>query len=60
MADGTETATPRSRGLRAGSLSMWEAVGSGAVLVLVLPGLSTRVGRGLSQHEGLADSSAGE
>jgi hypothetical protein len=33
---------------------------AGAVLVLVLPGLATRVGRGLAQHEGLADSSAGE
>jgi hypothetical protein len=29
-------------------------------LVLILPGLATRVGRGLAQHEGLADSSAGQ
>ncbi|HEU0192748.1 MAG TPA: APC family permease [Gaiellales bacterium] len=35
-------------------------VAAGAVLVLVLPGLAKRVGRGLAQHEGLADSSAGE
>jgi amino acid transporter len=33
---------------------------AGAVLVLVLPGLARRVGSGLAQHEGLADSSSGE
>jgi hypothetical protein len=35
-------------------------VAAGAVLVLVLPGLAKRVGNGLSRHEGLTDSSAGE
>jgi amino acid transporter len=33
---------------------------AGVVLVLVLPGLSRRVGQGLSQHEGLTESTAGE
>ena len=33
---------------------------AGVVLVLVLPGLATRVGQGLSRHEGLADTSAGD
>jgi len=33
---------------------------AGAVLVLVLPGVSTRVGQSLSQHEGLIESTAGE
>src|SRR5690242_15635302 len=33
---------------------------AGAILVLVLPGLAARVGAGLSRHEGLTDSSAGD
>jgi amino acid transporter len=33
---------------------------AGAVLVLVLPGIANRVGRGLAQHEGLADPSSGD
>ncbi|HET6849380.1 MAG TPA: APC family permease [Gaiellales bacterium] len=33
---------------------------AGGVLVLVLPGVSTRVGQSLSQHEGLTGTTAGE
>jgi amino acid transporter len=33
---------------------------AGAVLVLVLPGMATRVGQRLSRHEGLSESTAGE
>jgi amino acid transporter len=33
---------------------------AGAILVLVLPGLASRVGAGLSRHEGLTDTTAGD
>jgi amino acid transporter len=33
---------------------------AGAVLVLALPGVATRVGQSLSRHEGLTESTAGE
>ena len=41
MADGTETATPRSRGLRGGSLSMWEAVGIS--IALMAPSMAANI-----------------
>ena len=67
MAEAAEspTTTQHSRGLRGGSLSIWEAVGISIALMApsmaaTINPVATRVGSGLARHEGLADSSAGE